>query len=353
MKNFYENKHYLYYMAIPAVLAVLSAFFAFVSPGLTNGLDIVGGTLIVVQTNQAIDSQTVENALQQQFSLNELRVTTTGFGVRIQFKEDPVFSNARQQLNEARALLNSDSDSAKQKAIQSIAGLNQWVSPLPNPSNQKPAEAVESAAQTIALAEEKFDAALQQTVFSALNLSTENALFQKREVGSALGQAFWQNAVNVVLIGLVLIGIVIFLFFREFFPTLSILLAALIDILTALAGMALLGIPLSLVTLPALLMLIGYAVDTEILMSTRLFKKRGGSDAERAFESFKTGITMTATTLGTLAVMLVFSYYSQISVIFEISTVLFFGLIGDVITSWLLNGPMLLWHAQRKHGAVD
>jgi preprotein translocase subunit SecF len=343
----------LYYLLVPLVLTVISAFFVFVSPGLTQGLDIVGGTLIVVQTDRSVDSVVLENALQQRFSLSELKVTATGAGVRIQFKEDPVFLAARTALNESRALLDSDPVTAKQKAIESISELGSWVSPLPDLSSQSPVSAVESASAAVSLAEERFDASLQETVFSSLGLSSENALFQKREVGSALGLAFWQNAVNVVIIGLVLIAIVIFFFFREFFPTLSIVLAAIIDILTALAGMSLLGIPLSLITLPALLMLIGYAVDTEILMSTRLFKKHGGSDEERAWESFKTGITMTATTLGTLAVMLVFSYYSQITVIFEISAVLFFGLVGDVITSWLLNGPMLLWHAKRKHGVVE
>lgn len=351
MKNIYQG-NYLWYIVIPALLAIVSAFLVFVSPGLVKGLDIEGGTLLLVQTDTPVDALLLEQRLNEQFQLQELKVIPTGTGVRIQFKEDPVFASVRTTLAQAQTQLATDPEQAKQTAGTALEQLRVRYSGIPSLENLSPNQAVETAVQTLSLAEESFSNRLQETVFSALNLSSENALFQKRDVGSALGQTFWENALTVVAMGLVLIAIVIFAFFREFFPTLSIVLAAIIDILTALAGMAILGIPLSLVTLPALLMLIGYAVDTEILMSTRLFKKKEGTEEERAWESFKTGITMTGTTLGALLVMLVVSNYLQIAVIFEISAVLFFGLVGDVITSWLLNGPMLLWHAKRKHAGA-
>lgn len=338
-------------MVVPLLLALIAAFLVFVTPGLVLGLDITGGTLIIVQTDQPVDGLVLEEALKNRFSLEELKITTTGLGVRIQFKEDPVFALSQQKLAMAQQLLSTDPAAAKQKAAEIISDLHEFQTEPVDISNQTPIESVQTASAVLQSAKDRFESDLQSTIFSTLGLTPQNALFSKREVGSALGQAFWQNAVSVVAIGLILIAIVIFFFFRELFPTFSILLAAIIDILTALAGMAVLGIPLSLVTLPALLMLIGYAVDTEILLSTHLFKQRdGGSNAERTWTSFKTGMTMTATTLGTLAVMTVISYFSQITVIFEIAAVLLFGLLGDVLTSWLLNAPMLLWHAERKEG---
>lgn len=349
LENIYSGNH-KYYIVIPLVMALIASFLAFVSPGLTTGLDIVGGSMLTVQTDQAVDAHALSDSLQAQFALDDLKVTGTSQGVRIQFKEDPVFVQARQLIGDAETELISNPQLAKEKSVQALELLRPKIA-IPDFSIFSENQIVALARESLTNAQNQFNLELQNAVLSFLNVAPENARFSFRTVGSALGNAFWQNAVYVVFIGLVLVTIVIFLFFREFYPTLGILLAVVIDIIVALAGMAVLGIPLSLTTLPALMMLIGYAVDTEILLSVRLFKtKSGGSNEERTWESFKTGLTMTATTLGTLLVMLVFSYYTQITVVFEISAVLFFGLLGDVVTSWLLNAPMLLNHANHKQG---
>ncbi|MFH0954999.1 MAG: hypothetical protein V1777_02760 [Candidatus Micrarchaeota archaeon] len=347
LENIYLGNH-KYYIVIPLVMAVIAAFLAFVSPGLTTGLDIVGGSLLTVQTGQTVDAHALSDFLDQEFSLEEFKVTGTSQGVRIQFKEYSVFVQARQLVGDAENELIQDPQAAKEKAVQALELLRSKTQ-IQDFSTLSENQTVALARESLTNAQNQFNLDLQNAVLTFLNVSQENARFSFRTVGSALGNAFWQNAVNVVIIGLALVTLVIFLFFREFYPTLGILLAVVIDIIVALAGMALLAIPLSLTTLPALMMLIGYAVDTEILLSVRLFKtKSGGSNEDRTWDSFKTGMTMTATTLGTLFVMLVFSYYTQIMVIFEISAVLFFGLVGDVVTSWLLNAPMLLNHANHK-----
>ena len=120
------------------------------------------------------------------------------------------------------------------------------------------------------------------------------------------------------------------------------------DVVAGLAGMALLNIPLSLTTLPALLMLVGYSVDTDIMLTSRMLKERSGTPGERATTSMKTGLTMTGTTLAALVAMILISYFYQIEVIYHISAILFFGLIGDVIATWLMNAPILLWFVERK-----
>ena len=62
----------------------------------------------------------------------------------------------------------------------------------------------------------------------------------------------------------------------------------------------------------------------------------------------KTGLTMTLTSMAALLVMILFSYFYQIEVIYQISTILFFGLIGDLIATWLMNAPILLWWIDKK-----
>jgi preprotein translocase subunit SecF len=84
------------------------------------------------------------------------------------------------------------------------------------------------------------------------------------------------------------------------------------------------------------------------MLTSRMLKGKDGTPGERATASMKTGLTMTGTTLGALIAMLVVSYFYQIEVIYQISAILFFGLIGDMISTWLMNAPILLWFVEKK-----
>ena len=70
-------------------------------------------------------------------------------------------------------------------------------------------------------------------------------------------------------------SITVFIIFRNLVPSLAVIAAALCDIIIAVGGMSLFGIPLSVATVGALLMLIGYSVDTDILLTTRVLKAKG------------------------------------------------------------------------------
>jgi len=112
--------------------------------------------------------------------------------------------------------------------------------------------------------------------------------------------------------------------------------------------MAFFGIPVSLSSIASLLMLIGYSIDTDILLTTRVLKKKEGTARERATDSMLTGMTMTSTALAAAAVMLVISLFNQMTVIFDIAIILVGGLAGDIIGTWLWNAPILLWYAEHK-----
>jgi preprotein translocase subunit SecF len=95
-------------------------------------------------------------------------------------------------------------------------------------------------------------------------------------------------------------------------------------------------------------MVIGYSVDTDIMLTSRMLKDRNGTAGERATESMKTGLTMSGTTMAALIAMLIVSYLYQIDVIFQVAAILFFGLIGDVISTWTTNVSILMWFVERK-----
>lgn len=174
-----------------------------------------------------------------------------------------------------------------------------------------------------------------------------------KQIGAVYGSALQIQAIKAVIISFLGMAIVVFLIFRTTVPSIAVVLSALSDITIAAAFMNLAGIELSLGTVAALLMLIGYSVDSDILLTTRVLKRRGTVE-EKISRAMHTGITMTTTTLAALVVMylvstysyLIFSSLPQISLLSDISIVLIFGLAADIMNTWLLNTAILRWHVE-------
>jgi len=145
-------------------------------------------------------------------------------------------------------------------------------------------------------------------------------------------------------------SITVFIIFRNFVPSMAVILAAFCDIVIAIGGMSIFGIPLSLASVGALLMLIGYSVDTDILLTTRVLKRREGTINERAKDAMTTGFTMAAAAIGSmLALYLVVRFlmpYAQ--VLDQIAAVLVIGLIADVLATWLMNLGVLRWYMEGR-----
>ena len=167
-----------------------------------------------------------------------------------------------------------------------------------------------------------------------------------QSVGAALGEEFMRQAITAVIFAFVLMGLIIFLTFRTIVPSVAIISAAILDILFAMALMVIFNISLSLGTLAALLLLIGYSVDTDILLTTRLIKRKSeGTLDERVSSSMKTGITMTTSAIAAFSVL----YLVSTSVVLDqIALVIIFGLLADYITTWFQNVGLLRWYLRDK-----
>jgi preprotein translocase subunit SecF len=92
-------------------------------------------------------------------------------------------------------------------------------------------------------------------------------------------------------------------------------------------------------------MLVGYSIDTDILLSVRVLKRKEGTILDRTIGAMKTGITMSVAAL--LAVLSAY-FLSNSSVIREIMFILIIGLIGDIIFTWVQNAGILRWHLEKK-----
>ncbi|MDD3408948.1 MAG: protein translocase subunit SecF, partial [Methanobacteriaceae archaeon] len=147
----------------------------------------------------------------------------------------------------------------------------------------------------------------------------------------AMGQVYW-----ALLFAFIFMAITVFIVFREPVPSVAVILAALCDIVIAIGGMALFKIPLSIASVGALLMLIGYSVDTDILLTTRLLKRHDGTVVKRASDAIETGLTMSISAISAMVVLYIVTAFliPEASTLTSISSVLILGLCADILTTW-------------------
>ena len=176
------------------------------------------------------------------------------------------------------------------------------------------------------------------------NLTTENSSFEF--TGSSLSESFYKQLLFAILLAFIFMGIVVFLIFRTFVPSAAVILSAFADIVMTLALFNLLGLKMSTAGIVAFLMLIGYSVDTDILLTTRILKRQEGSLNDRIFGAFKTGITMTLTSL--LAIVFALIVVRSFSLILtQIFTILTIGLGFDILNTWVTNVGILKWYVEK------
>ncbi len=142
-------------------------------------------------------------------------------------------------------------------------------------------------------------------------------------------------------------AIVVFIIFRTVVPSGAVIISAFADILMTLVAINLLGIKMSSGGIIALLMLIGYSVDTDILLTNRVLKRQEGSLNERLVGAFKTGLTMTLTSLVAVAVALLVVKSFSVTLT-QIFTILAIGLIFDIFNTWITNVSILKWYVLSK-----
>ncbi len=190
---------------------------------------------------------------------------------------------------------------------------------------------------------EKITASIEEIL--GIKLTQQNSSIEFSD--SALGESFYRQLITSLFISFVLMSIVIFILFRSFVPSMAVIFAAFSDIVMPLALIDYLGIKLSAAGIAAFLMLIGYSVDTDILLTTRALKKQEGTINERIYGAFKTGIFMNVTALA--AVLPAFFIVTGLPDSFrQIFFILALGLVADIINTWLTNASIIKWYCDRK-----
>ena len=198
-------------------------------------------------------------------------------------------------------------------------------------------------------ASEVTEAQIKAPLESLLGIPITEENYSIEQTGPTLGQSFYKEMVRALFFSFLLMAIVVFVAFRSLMPSATIVFIAFSDIVITLAAINLLGMRISTAGIAALLLLIGYSVDTDVLLTTRLLKRDEGEIRHRFIEAMKTGLMMTSTTLAAVTV----GYLVSTSpVLQQMFLIIFIGLIVDILTTYLLNGSVLLRYMERKRSSA-
>ncbi len=284
--KFYDQsyKKLLFIPFIILLIAIISIIVQTATTGdfINRGVSLKGGIVITIPVHEPIDVEDIESFLKTHFPADDIDVRSIA------------------EFGEQKAIIISSDNLDIEKDI-------------------------------LEATEEKIPGAKEQS-------STETT-------GPSLGAGFFKQTMIALVIAFIFMGIVVFIYFRTFVPSMAVILCAFSDIVVTLAIINLLGIKLSTAGIAAFLMLIGYSVDTDILLSTRVLKRKEGSVFDRIISAAKTGLTMNATTMVAIIIALILS---QSETIRQIMIILLIGLIVDIINTWLQNTGILRYYIEHK-----
>jgi len=282
------DKNYKKLLLIPAVLLVLSLIYIgsfYVSNGdfIKRDVSLTGGTTITVFSEQEVNIEELNQHISEQIE---------DFAVR-------ELSNFRTGSQEA-VIIESPVDSAQLKSL------------------------IED--------------------YLGYGLTDENSSIEFS--GSALGESFYKQLRFAIILSFIFMALVVFFIFRTVAPSAAVILSAFADIVMTLALVNFLGIKVSSAGIMAFLMLIGYSVDTDIMLTTRLLKRQELINHKLA-NAFKTGITMTLTSILAITIALIITQ-SFSEVLRQIFTILIIGLSFDILNTWITNASILKWYLEKR-----
>ena len=178
-----------------------------------------------------------------------------------------------------------------------------------------------------------------------LQIELSNNNLSVEETGSTLGEGFYRQMLKAILFAFLFMAIVVFITFRNVIPSLAVMMSGVFDLAATIAVLDLIGLKISTAGVAALLLILGYSIDTDIVLTTRTLKRKEGEVNARIINAFKTGLTMAATTF----IALLIGYIITNSyVVKEMFLIIMIGLVFDIIITWIFNAGILKWYLEKK-----
>ncbi len=342
---------------LPLLLMAISLFFI---PQIDMGVDFQGGTLVTLSLSEAVSAEELQAELQQEGLDAQVSVfeTSVGYKAEVEIPQSDKLVRAEELKDEFDGMLlevsnlellsyqdssylaefrskKADIDAVAEEMF-SIAGTGSVTT---NSTNELERAFSDAYAHTYLSYQESISGPIDKHVkYDSISVDTVSPLLSEKFIGTVIDTVIFSAVLSVILV---------FLFFRSVPPSIAVLTGALADVVIALGAMGLFGIPLTLASFAALLMLIGYSLDTDILLTTRILKRKG-DPRDNAFDAMKTGLTMSVTGIIAFTSLFILSIMTHIPTYYEISGVALAGLVGDMFATWGINGVLILHYAIKR-----
>jgi len=358
LPNIFKGDYRL--LAIPPLLLVLVSLYFI--PQIQMGVDFRGGTLISLTLEQPIDSAALEGQLADEGLDADVKVfdTAVGYKAEIEFPQSDRLLKAEELKDEFEALLpeatnleimagmnGSYRTEYEEKRVEINAVANGMFDLAGTNTRAELIDSVNELEREFGDSYKKVYADYQEAVTAPIKRHVDYTSISVQTVSPMLSTHFIETAINVAILAAVLSAVFVFFFFRAVVPSIAVIVGATCDIIIALGAMGLFGIPFTLPSFAALLMLVGFSLDTDILLTMRMLKRRG-DPREKAHDAMKTGLTMSVMAIVAFSVLFVLAVLTHIPTYYEISAVALSGLVGDMFATWGINAVMLLRYAEKR-----
>ncbi len=364
--NIYSNLTrkvpYKLLILIPIVASVLALFVIYFN-GMPLGIDFKGGTLIELTTDKSVGPQDVASLSSDlsALKLEDLKVYSgkdleTGKN-KVSISTTSVISagNLSSILGKYFGVLHEFDEASAVLSQKPSDNLRDRLSSRLKEGVDVQYDAASKTVTITALDLDKaeLDSALTYYLEEDVSVQLSKKNLNVNAMQPTLGEKLRNDGLKAAIVGYILMVLVILLAFRDVVPSVAVLLSASCDAVISIGLMSLLGIVMEPASLVALIMLVGYSVDTDILLTTRMLKRRKGEINEAVDGAVKTGLTMTGTTFVVMLVVLIVSeLFTHLSALTSIASVLLLGLMADVCSTWFMNAGILKWYLEEKGGKL-
>lgn len=337
MKKFeqFYDKNYKKLLIIPAVLLIISLISIFIFYSQTGDVfnkdvSLTGGTTVTLFTEKSSDE--LSDFLSEKLQDYEVRALSDNTGTQ----------------TSVSVVVQEEQTQALEEALEEFLGepLTQDNSSVETTSSSLSADFFKQLMVAIFIAF-FWMAGVVFLIFAKGRKIKIISFILNIALGVLLGALFIKGVflLNAVIVIALMIALV-YIYIKNSVPSFAVMLSAFADLTMTLALVNFLGIKISTAGIVAFLMIIGYSVDTDVLLTTRILQRKNSANKE-LFEAFKTGTTMTLTSIVAVATaLIVVSPFG--SVLNQIFSVLLIGLGFDLFNTWVTNASILKWYSEVK-----
>jgi preprotein translocase subunit SecF len=157
-------------------------------------------------------------------------------------------------------------------------------------------------------------------------------------VGPELGSAFFSQVSILLTVAYILLFLTNLFIYKRLTIAFTIVLSSLANIIAVFGLMNLFNQKISFAGFSSILMLIAFAIDTNVILATKILSGK----IEEFYDQYKkgliTGLTINA---GLIISMLIVLLFSNSSFLINIAQIQIIGFTADIINTWILNAAII------------